>query len=137
MNEQPGPDGTIGKTIELFGLAPFHQHLGAVLTAGAGAVHVDVVLDERFESIPGRVHGGIVATLLDTTATWALIVSTGEVWTTVDVRIDYLRPTPTGALRTTGTVVTTGRSLGRATAVLSGDDGRVTAVANGTFTRAG
>lgn len=79
------------------------------------------------------VHGGIVATLLDTAATFALIAQTGTDWVTVDLRVDYLRPVRVGQTSITGTVLRAGRSLGRAQAALSDGENRVCATAVGTF----
>jgi uncharacterized protein (TIGR00369 family) len=81
-------------------------------------------------------HGGIVATLLDAAATFALIALTGEDWSTVDLRVDYLRPLPGGPLRVSGEVVQAGRRIGRAGAVVvHPESGRECAMATGTFVR--
>jgi uncharacterized protein (TIGR00369 family) len=82
-------------------------------------------------------HGGVVATVLDTAATFALIAATGDDWSTVDLRLDYLRPAPAGALEARAAVVQAGRRLGRATAeLIPAGSGRVLACAAGTFARA-
>jgi uncharacterized protein (TIGR00369 family) len=103
---------------------------GIVLAAEAGAEH---------EGADGSqfVHGGVVATVLDSAATFALIAATDTDWSTVDLRIDYVRPVPVGVLRVRGTVVHIGRRLGRATAelVAAGSE-RLLASAAGTFVRA-
>lgn len=83
----------------------------------------------------GFLHGGVIATLLDTAATFALIQASGIDWATVDLRVDYLRPAPIAALVVTGTAMHVGSHLGRATAVLSEADSGVLATAAGTFTR--
>jgi uncharacterized protein (TIGR00369 family) len=81
-------------------------------------------------------HGGVVATLLDTAATFALIQATGTDWGTVDLRVDFVRPAPAGPLLATATAVHAGRRLGRATAELTEpSSGRLLASAAGTFAR--
>jgi uncharacterized protein (TIGR00369 family) len=83
-------------------------------------------------------HGGVVATLLDTAATFALINATGTDWSTVDLRTDFLRPAAVGALLVSGTVVQAGKRLGRASATLSDAvSGRLLATCSGTFVRTG
>ena len=82
-----------------------------VIEATAGAAHLNA-------EGSGVVHGGIVATLLDAAATFALIALDGDDWSTVDLRIDYLRPVPAGPLRVSGEVVHAGRRFGRASAAL-------------------
>lgn len=81
-------------------------------------------------------HGGVIATLLDTTATFALIGATGTDWGTVDLRVDFVRPVPAGQLLAAATAVQVGRRLGRASAELTDPaTGRLLASAVGTFVR--
>jgi len=81
-------------------------------------------------------HGGIIALLLDTAASFSLIQATGSDWATVDLRIDYLTPGRLGALIVKGTAVHVGRRIGRAAAeVADGTRGSPIAVATGTFIR--
>lgn len=103
---------------------------GLVLQADAGAEHAGADGSQFL-------HGGVVATVLDSAATFALIAATETDWSTVDLRIDYVRPVPVGVLRVRGTVVHIGRRLGRATAelVAAGSE-RLLASAAGTFVRA-
>jgi uncharacterized protein (TIGR00369 family) len=81
------------------------------------------------------VHGGLIATLLDAAATFALIAGTGSDWTTVDLRVDFLRPVAAGRVKATGELLNAGRTLGRARASVMGSDGSPTALAIGTFRR--
>jgi uncharacterized protein (TIGR00369 family) len=81
-------------------------------------------------------HGGVVATLLDTAATFALIQATGVDWGTADLRVDFLRPVPAGVLHADATAVHVGRRLGRASAELRDPStARLLASAVGTFVR--
>ena len=80
-------------------------------------------------------HGGMIATLLDAAATFALIQATGTDWATVDLRVDYLRPAPCAELVIKGSAVHVGSRLGRATAELSDPGTGILATAAGTFTR--
>lgn len=83
-----------------------------------------------------QLHGGAVAMILDTAATFALIGATNDDWGTVDLRVDYLRPAPVAALEATGRVLHAGRRLGRAAAELvDPETGRSVASAVGTFVR--
>lgn len=84
----------------------------------------------------GYLHGGVVATLLDTAATFALIQATGVDWGTVDLRIDFVRPAPAGPLVASSGATQVGRRLGRANAELTDPaTGRLLASAVGTFVR--
>ncbi|HXW45170.1 MAG TPA: PaaI family thioesterase [Streptosporangiaceae bacterium] len=120
--------------------APVHRALGLrvaraddhglILHAQPGPEHAGAD-DSEF------LHGGVVATVLDTTATFALIAATGTDWSTVDLRVDFLRPAPAGPLEARGRAVQAGRRLGRATAELyAAGSHRLLASAAGTFVRA-
>ena len=120
-----------------FAAPGMHRLLEARLVRSPAGVAVEARLDHRFESIPGRLHGGAVACLLDTAATWALIAATGRLFTTVDLRTDFLRPARLGSLRAVGEVVSAGESVARARASLFDESGEQCAVATGTFVPVG
>lgn len=113
--------GSLGLTVRLTGD-------DLVLEAAPGTAH----------SVDGGdfLHGGVIATILDTAATFALIDATGTDWSTVDLRIDYLRPAPVAPLQASARTAQVGRRFGRATAELvEPGGGRVFATAVGTFVR--
>ncbi len=119
----------------LFDLVAFHRTLNAQIHRTAEGIEVRARCDERFEGIPGRLHGGVVASLLDSASTWALIADTGEIFSTVDLRTDYLRPASVGELVVCGRVVACGANLARARAELVDASGRCCATASGAFVR--
>ena len=61
----------------------------------------------------GTIHGGVLATLLDTCAACALhsTLPAGTGYTTVDLSVKFLRPATetTGTVRAVGTVISSGR----------------------------
>lgn len=115
--------------------SPVHQWLALEIESAPGGVTTHAVLDGRFaETTAGSsAHGGIVATLLDTAATFALIAESGHDWTTADLRVDYLRPTPLERVTVHGEVVRQGRRIGKARSSLIDQNGKLCAVAIGTF----
>jgi uncharacterized protein (TIGR00369 family) len=82
-------------------------------------------------------HGGVAATLLDTSLAFALIAATDSDWTTVDLRVDYLRPLGLGTVTARGSVVHAGRRIGRTEGELCDASGTVCARAIGTFATPG
>ncbi len=114
---------------------PFYGQLALTVARSEQGVVFDALAGEDFivDRKSGAVHGGIVASLLDTAATFALIAATDHDWVTVDLRIDYLRPSKSGRLTVSGEVVRAGRSIGRASAELSDQTGSICATAIGTF----
>lgn len=116
--------------------APLHAVFGALrVLRGDGSISIDGTLSSVVENGRGTgvVHGGVLATLLDTATTFALISATDRDWTTVDLRIDYLRPVGVGAVVVEARVLHAGRRTGRAQAHLSDAEGRECAHAIGTF----
>ena len=124
---------------QLVDAARLHRELEMrVQSAGGGRVVIEAVAGAAHLNAEGSgvVHGGIVATLLDAAATFALIALDGDDWSTVDLRIDYLRPVPAGPLMVSGEVVHAGRRVGRVSAVLAcAPSGQDCALATGTFAR--
>jgi uncharacterized protein (TIGR00369 family) len=113
---------------------PFHRDQRFTVSAGDGVVVFEGTLGEESGRSEGldQAHGGAIAALLDTAATLAICEATGETWSTVDIRIDYLRPVRLGPVRIVARVVRAGRTVGRAAAELYVDD-KLSATAVGTF----
>ena len=81
----------------------------------------------------GAVHGGILATALDTAACFAAIAAAGVDCSTLDLRCDYLRPALDEEFIVHGTPLRTGKRLAWADATISTLGGRVVAAGRGTF----
>jgi uncharacterized protein (TIGR00369 family) len=81
----------------------------------------------------GPVHGGALATALDTAATLAIISSIGADASTVDLRLDYVRPALDEVFGVEGRTTRAGRRVGFADAELRTASGRLVASARGTF----
>jgi uncharacterized protein (TIGR00369 family) len=79
-------------------------------------------------------HGGALATALDTAATLAVISSVGTDATTVDLRLDFLRPALDPQLTVEGVTSRAGRRFASADATAYTPNGRIVATARGTFT---
>jgi uncharacterized protein (TIGR00369 family) len=84
----------------------------------------------------GSVHGGVLATLLDSALGCAVhsTLPAGVGYTTVDLNVTYLRPATkdTGRLTCESEIVHSGRKIGTARAQIVDDDGRL--YATGTTT---
>jgi uncharacterized protein (TIGR00369 family) len=73
--------------------------------------------------------------IVDTASTFALMVATGDDWSTVDLRLDYLRPVRSRRLRVRAEPIHTGRLIGRVTSWLEDEGGTLAVVGTGTFRR--
>ncbi len=101
-----------------------------------GRVVVELRAQEFHYNPLGTVHGGVIATLLDTAAACAVhsTLAVGEAYTSVDLTTKFLRPVTvaSGLLRCEGTVLQRGRRTALAQATLADEAGRTVAHATST-----
>ncbi|WP_100500457.1 PaaI family thioesterase [Geodermatophilus chilensis] len=101
MSEQTGPGGFAGR-------------IGArVEDADDGGARIAFEVGDEHLNPAGTLHGGVVATLVDSAMGSAVRTTTedGEVPATSQLTVTYLRPGKPGALVVTGRVRTRGRHL--------------------------
>lgn len=113
---------------DLLGMRPVLVEHGTVAFAADA--------DPRFANPMGTVHGGIIATLLDSALGCAVqtALPEGAVYTTLSLEVKYLRAVPVdaGELLATGTVVHAGRRQATAEGRLTDQSGRLLATATTT-----
>ena len=70
--------------------------------------------DERHANPMGTVHGGVLCDVADAAMgiAYATGLEEGETFTTLELKINFLRPVWRGALTATGRVVSAGRTVG-------------------------
>lgn len=76
-----------------------------------GGVTLTLPLREHHMNGAGVVHGGVVFTLADSAVSYGIARAAGCRCTTVEAKINYLRPVVAGTLTARGHVVRVGRSL--------------------------
>ena len=89
--------------------APFVRHMGMRITdlARGSATFEMVAAEFRLQPF-GVVHGGNIATLIDTATFWACFLamdSDDDGLASVDLKLNYLAPARVEALRCTGTLI--------------------------------
>ena len=96
-----------------------------------GRVAVEMPAQEFHYNPLGTVHGGVIATLLDTAAACAVhsTLAPGEGYTSLDLTTKFLRPVTvdSGLLRCEGRVLQRGRRTALAEATLRDEHGRTVA----------
>ena len=96
---------------------PFNKHLKmSVETIQEGFCVVRVPWQEHLTGDTNRpaVHGGVLATLLDAAggvAGWSLLENENDRLSTVDLRVDYLRPGPPKDMLCEATVIRMGNKV--------------------------
>lgn len=118
--------------------SPYHRLLGLeMIKATPGEVVIRMAFRDDLlagDGPEGRyVHGGAIASLIDTAGDFAVIAAVGYDVPTIDLRVDYLRPVTRGDLLATARTLKAGRSLAVADIEVTGEDGQVVAVGRGVF----
>ena len=88
------------------------------------------------QSYPGRLHGGIISTILDETIGRAIMIqSEGDIWgVTVDLQIRFKKPVPLDeALRVVGRITKDSSRFFEGTGELLLQDGTVAATGHGKY----
>jgi uncharacterized protein (TIGR00369 family) len=117
---------------------PFANLLGIELESfAAGVAVLGLPLHENLKQNSGVVHGGAIASLIDTATALAIItlLPEGERVTTVDLTITYLRPLIAGQATATAKVLRAGKRVIAVSAEVFGEDGSLVATALSTYLR--
>ena len=115
---------------------PYAHLLGIELddiSKGAATLGLDV--RKALTQNHGVVHGGAIASLIDTAMAFAIItlLAPSEKVTTVDLTISYLRPLTKGRITSVAKVVRAGRRLFVVSADVFDDDGKLASTALSTY----
>jgi len=99
---------------EAFEEIPFARLLGmelGELRRGAATLHLEA--REELKRNRGILHGGVVASLADTAAAFAVLTisEAGQATTTVDLTVHYLRPLAAGRATAHARVLRAGRRI--------------------------
>jgi len=97
----------------------------AVVVLQAGAKHFNPM---------GTVHGGILCDIVDAAMgiAFSSTLAPGESFTTVELKINFLRPVRQAQLRAAGRVVQRGRSVGYVECEIWDENGKLVAKSNST-----
>jgi uncharacterized protein (TIGR00369 family) len=117
-------------------IPPFNAYLGSeVVRRDNGAAEVVLELAPHHLNRRGVAHGGVVSSLLDSALGAAVISSIPEEWwcATTSLATQFLDGVGKGTLTATGHVTRRGRSTAFASGEVRAADGRIIAVANGTW----
>jgi len=115
--------------------SPYPLHMQMTLEEiEINTARIMIRLGKRHLQPFGIVHGGVVATIIDTATFWAafLTLTEGTGLVNVDLKLNYLAPVVKGHLYAEGTCLRPGRSISYAEARVFDDARRL--VAHGTST---
>jgi uncharacterized protein (TIGR00369 family) len=131
---KPNPE-YIRKIQDIVSKAPFPKHMSMnLIEMDVGLAKIELLLSTVHLQPFGLVHGGVIATLIDTATFWAVFMSLDEDagLVNVDLKLNYLRPATHGRLHAQGRSIKEGKSLCYSEATVFDDLG--TLLAHGTST---
>jgi uncharacterized protein (TIGR00369 family) len=114
---------------------PVAELIGVDLVhADGGEATAQMEAGERHSNPMGTIHGGILCDLADAAMGMAYFsqLEAGESFTTLELKINYLRPFWTGKLVAHGRVVSRGKTVGMTECDVVDDQGRLIAKATST-----
>ncbi len=116
---------------------PFTQLIGIDLfDAGQGMFQMSLSPDECHYNPMGCVHGGILATLLDSVMSGAVhtVLPAGRAYLTIEMKVNFLRPVfdRSGEIMAEGKVVSAGRQIATAEGRIIDSRGEVCATGSAT-----
>ena len=131
-------DEELARIHEAFAQVPYARLLGLeFVSASRGAAVYRLAVREELTRMRGILHGGAVASLMDTAAAFAVhTLLEPEQWTvTVDLTLHFLRPASSGQLTAHARVVRNGRRLVILTIEAKDQSGQLIAIASTTYTK--
>ena len=117
--EPPGIVKTLGMTVVQF---------------GEGKSKIKMRVDERYHNPMGTLHGGIMTDLADASMGVALmsLLNNEESFTTLELKINFLRPVYDGEISAEATVVHKGRTVALVESIVRSEEGKEVARATAT-----
>jgi len=132
--QQPNDD-YINKLIEMVNTSPYPRHLRMELASISVDQAVVTLKTEQCHLQPfGIVHGGVLATLIDTATFWSVFLKLPEDagLVNIDLKLNYLKSVSSGAMTAQGRCIRAGRSINYAEASVKDKEGNL--IAHGTST---
>ena len=114
---------------------PVAEFLGLeIVSGGDGECTMKMEAVEEHTNPMGTVQGGILCALADGAMGFAFVstLADGESFTTLELKINYLRPFWTGTLLAHGRIVSRGRTVGMTECDVVDESGRLIAKATST-----
>jgi acyl-CoA thioesterase len=133
-------DAQLARLREAAARIPYVRLLGIELvSAERGAATLRLAVREELTRMEGIMHGGAIASLLDTASAFAVITTLepGQTTVTVDLTIHYLRPVLQGRLTAHARVLRAGRRIVVITVDATDDAGELISTALTTYMKKG
>ena len=121
--------------MEMVNTSPYPQHLGMQLVSiSVDQAAVKLKIEQCHLQPFGIVHGGVLATLIDTATFWSVFLRLPEDagLVNIDLKLNYLKSSSSGEMTAKGRCIRAGRSINYAEASIKDKEGNL--LAHGTST---
>jgi acyl-CoA thioesterase len=121
-----------------FETVPYASHLGMRMTSiSSGMATISLSVREELKQPHGLLHGGAIASLIDTATAFAsfTVIGEGEKTATSDLTVHFLRPVTNGEVSCTARVIKTGKRMVVINAEVVDSTGEVVATAITSYVR--
>ncbi|PKM77834.1 MAG: PaaI family thioesterase [Firmicutes bacterium HGW-Firmicutes-15] len=115
---------------------PYWKHMNMKTVASDdGKIRLVMDITENLKQFYGNIHGGVIASLLDSTIAVAVNqqLDPGEGASTVEIKLNYFRPVSEGQLWGEGKVIQKGKKIIVGQGEIKDDAGRMVAFGTATF----
>lgn len=132
--QQPN-DEYVNKLIEMVNTSPYPHHLGmSLISISTDQAEVKLNTGQCHLQPFGIVHGGVLATLIDTATFWSAFMRLPEDagLVNIDLKLNYLKSISNGLMTAQGCCIRAGRSINYAEASVTDEKGNL--LAHGTST---
>jgi uncharacterized protein (TIGR00369 family) len=124
---KPNPE-FIEEAKRVLNTSPFPKHMSMELVdLRLDGATVTLKLANNHLQAFGIVHGGVLATLVDTATFWAVFLRLPDECglVNIDLKLNYLKPALTGRLTAQGRAIRSGKSISYAEANVLDEDGQL------------
>jgi acyl-CoA thioesterase len=123
---------------DVFESAPFLRFIGMeLIELGEGEATVGLKMREELQQPHELMHGGVIASLIDTATAFANVTTfkEGEKAVTIDLNVHFLRPVSEGEITCIAKIVKAGRRISTISAEVFNEDKKIIATALSTYTK--
>lgn len=117
--------------------SPVSQVLGfEVKEVELGRVVIEMPVSSRFHNPLGTLHGGILCDIADAAMGYAFVTTLAddELFTTVEIKLNFLKPVFEGVLRAEGKLIKKGSTMGLLECYVTDEKGSIVAHSTSTCT---
>lgn len=119
---------------EVFVTSPFWRFMGfQLLFIQRGEVQIKMEVRKEVLNVNSTVHGGVYASLLDTTMGMTARSLYNQSFVTLNLNIHYVKAISEGELRSRGILINSGRSIYTVSSEIYDGEGSLCAYGTGTF----